>query len=158
MVFVLIGISAHPVWIGLMLSYFLGYKWDLFPVAGYCDFLYDPQTLEPVRRPTLLGLPPVPAMVHLRAPLRRALRADDPGDVLEVNDEDYVRTAYGKGAERCRVMRKHVLRNALLPVVTMLGMDVGLAFAGAIFIESVFQLPGSGTAALSRAPRRLTYR
>ena len=64
--------------------------------------------------------------------------------MLEVKNEDYIRTAYGKGAGEIRIMRKHVLRNALLPVVTMLGMDVGLAFAGAIFIESVFQLPGVG--------------
>jgi peptide/nickel transport system permease protein len=64
--------------------------------------------------------------------------------VIETLDEDYVRTAQAKGASRWRVLRIHVLRNALLPVVSMLGMDFGLAFGGAIFIETVFGLPGMG--------------
>ena len=58
--------------------------------------------------------------------------------------EDYVRTARAKGAPRGRVMRSHVLRNSMLPVVTMLGMDIGLALGGAIFTESIFGLPGLG--------------
>jgi peptide/nickel transport system permease protein len=64
--------------------------------------------------------------------------------LLEALDEDYVRTARAKGAGGLRVMRKHVFRNALMPVITMLGMDVGVAFAGALFIETVFTLPGTG--------------
>jgi peptide/nickel transport system permease protein len=70
----------------------------------------------------------------------RMLRAS----LLEAMNDDYVRTARAKGAGRFRVMRRHVLRNALLPVVTMIGMDIGVAFAGAIFIEQIFQLPGIG--------------
>jgi peptide/nickel transport system permease protein len=66
------------------------------------------------------------------------------GSVLEVLNEDYVRTARAKGAGRARVIRKHVLRNAMLPVVTMIGMDVGIAFGGTLFIETVFDLPGMG--------------
>ena len=144
MVFVLIGVSAHPVWIGLMLSYFLGYQWDIFPMAGYCDFLYDPQSSNLCGGPRFwayhLVLPWFAFALLFAALYARMIRAS----MLEVMNEDYIRTAYGKGAGELRVMRKHVLRNALLPVVTMLGMDVGLAFAGAIFIESVFQLPGVG--------------
>jgi len=144
MVFVLIGVSAHPVWIGLMLSYFLGYQWDIFPIAGYCDFLYDPQSSNLCGGPRFwayhLVLPWFAFALLFAALYARMIRAT----MLEVKNEDYIRTAYGKGAGEFRVMRKHVLRNALLPVVTMLGMDVGLAFAGAIFIESVFQLPGVG--------------
>jgi peptide/nickel transport system permease protein len=64
--------------------------------------------------------------------------------LLEVLEEDYIRTARAKGASEARVVRSHALRNALLPIVTMLGMDVGIAFGGAIFIESVFGLPGIG--------------
>ena len=59
-------------------------------------------------------------------------------------NEDYVRTARAKGAPESRVLTRHVLRNALLPVVTMLGMDIGLALGGAIFTETVYQLPGLG--------------
>jgi peptide/nickel transport system permease protein len=64
--------------------------------------------------------------------------------VLETFDEDYVRTARAKGASGWRVLRSHVLRNAMLPVVTMLGMDIGMFLSGTIFIESVFGLPGLG--------------
>src|SRR5262249_40042496 len=64
--------------------------------------------------------------------------------LLEALNEDYVRTARAKGASESRVMRKHVFRNSLMPVITMLGMDVGVAFAGALFIETVFTLPGMG--------------
>ena len=61
----------------------------------------------------------------------RMIRAN----VMETMNEDYVRTARAKGAPESRVMRSHILRNALLPVVTMLGMDIGLALGGAIFTE-----------------------
>jgi peptide/nickel transport system permease protein len=64
--------------------------------------------------------------------------------VIEAMNEDYVRTARAKGAPEHIVIRRHVLRNALLPVVTMLGMDIGVALGGAVFTESVYQLPGLG--------------
>jgi peptide/nickel transport system permease protein len=74
--------------------------------------------------------------------------------VLEAYDEDYVRTARAKGAREVRVLRAHVLRNALLPIVTMVGMDVGLASGGALFIEQVFWLPGLGRLAVTSLSRR----
>jgi peptide/nickel transport system permease protein len=63
-------------------------------------------------------------------------------------NEDFVRTARAKGASESRVMRSHILRNALLPVVTMLGMDIGIALGGAIFTEAVYTLPGLGRTAV----------
>ena len=75
MVFVLIGISAHPVWIGLIFAYFFGFKAGLFPITGYCDF-FNPS--GGLRRAGPVGLPPDPALGDVRDPLRRALRADDP--------------------------------------------------------------------------------
>jgi peptide/nickel transport system permease protein len=63
---------------------------------------------------------------------------------METMSEDYVRTARAKGASQRRVMVHHVLRNSMLPVVTILGMDLGLALGGAIFTESIFNLPGLG--------------
>ena len=66
--------------------------------------------------------------------------------ILETLNEDYVRTARAKGASEWRVLRKHVLRNALMPVIAMLSMDmVVISITGVIFIETVFQLPGLGT-------------
>jgi peptide/nickel transport system permease protein len=70
-------------------------------------------------------------------------------NVMEALGEDYVRTARAKGAPEWLVMRSHVLRNALLPVVTMLGMDIGIALGGAIFTESVYGLPGLGKTAIN---------
>ena len=69
-------------------------------------------------------------------------------NVMETMNEDYVRTARAKGASESRVMRSHILRNALLPVVTMLGMDIGIALGGAIFTEAVYTLPGLGRTAM----------
>ena len=68
--------------------------------------------------------------------------------VLDTLNEDYVRTARAKGAPERRVLVHHVLRNAMLPVVTMLGMDVALALGGAVLLEQVFGLPGLGYVAL----------
>jgi peptide/nickel transport system permease protein len=70
----------------------------------------------------------------------RVLRSN----ILDTINEDYVRTARAKGAPESTVIVKHVLRNALLPVVTMLGMDIGIALGGAIFTESIFGLQGLG--------------
>ena len=69
--------------------------------------------------------------------------------VLDVSNEDYVRTARAKGAPEWVVIRSHILRNALLPVVTLLGLDIGAALGGAIFTETVFALPGLGQTALA---------
>jgi peptide/nickel transport system permease protein len=144
MVFVLIGVSAHPVWLGLMLSYLFGVRWDVMPIAGYCDFAYDPASSSQCGGPTYwayhLVLPWITFALLFAALYARMIRAS----ILESMNEDYVRTAKGKGAGEWRVVRHHVLRNALLPVVTMLGMDLGLAFSGVIFVETVFQLPGMG--------------
>jgi peptide/nickel transport system permease protein len=74
--------------------------------------------------------------------------------VLEALGEDYVRTARAKGASEPRILRVHVLRNALLPVVTMLGMDIGIALGGAVFVERVYGLPGLGGIAIQSLGRR----
>jgi peptide/nickel transport system permease protein len=143
MTFVLIGISAHPVWIGLLLSYFAGYKLHLTPIAGYCDFFPGSPAAQcngPVNWAYHLILPWITFMILFAALYVRLVRAN----VMETMSEDYVRTARAKGATERRVMVQHVLRNSMLPVVTILGMDLGLALGGAIFTESIFNLPGLG--------------
>jgi peptide/nickel transport system permease protein len=150
-VFVLIGISAHPVWIGLILSYVFGEKLGLAPGGGYCD-LVSPSTScgGPLQWAWHLWLPWVTFALMFAAIYMRMVRAS----VLEALGEDYVRTARAKGASEARIMRRHVLRNAMLPVVTMLGMDIGLALGGAVFVERVFGLPGLGGIALQSLARR----
>ena len=143
MTFVLIGISAHPVWIGLLFSYFFGYRLGLTPIAGYCNFFGGTpgaQCSGPVNWAYHLLLPWIVFMILFAALYVRLIRAN----VMETMSEDYVRTARAKGASERRVMVQHVLRNSLLPVVTILGMDIGLALGGAIFTEFIFNLPGLG--------------
>jgi peptide/nickel transport system permease protein len=147
MIFVLIGISAHPVWIGLLLIYFVGYKAGLAPLGGYCDMI-NPSTGcgGPVEWAHALVLPWITFMFLYAALYTRMIRAN----VLETMNEDYVRTARAKGAPEWLVMRSHILRNAMLPIVTMLGLDVGILLGGALFTETVFGLPGLGKTALER--------
>jgi peptide/nickel transport system permease protein len=149
--FVLIGISAHPVWIGLILLYVFSEKLHLAPGGGYCD-LVSPTTAcgGPVQWAWHLWLPWLTFALMFAAIYMRMVRAS----VIEALGEDYVRTARAKGASEQRVLRNHVLRNALLPIVTMLGMDIGLALGGAVFVERVYGLPGLGGIALQSLARR----
>jgi peptide/nickel transport system permease protein len=141
MIFVLIGASAHPVWLGLVLSYVFGYRLHVFPITGYCDMI-GPATFcgGPTQWAYHLILPWFTFACVFAALYARMIRAS----MLETMDEDYVRTARAKGAGTSQVVRRHVLRNAMLPVISMLGMDFGVAFAGALFVETVFGLPGMG--------------
>jgi peptide/nickel transport system permease protein len=141
MLFVLVGISTHPLWVGLIFAYFFGFKLGIFPITGYCDFINPSGDCGgPVQWAYHLVLPWVTFAILFAALYVRMIRAN----VMEALNEDYVRTARAKGAPEWRVLRSHVLRNALLPVVTMLGMDIGIALAGAIFTETVYGLPGLG--------------
>ena len=144
MVFVLIGVSAHPVWLGLIFSYLLGYRAAPVPDRRVLRLRLRREQPEPVRRAEATGrttwfCPGSRSRFLFAALYARMIRAS----LLETMDEDYVRTARAKGASEWRVLRKHVLRNALMPVIAMLSMDmVVISVTGVIFIETVFQLPG----------------
>lgn len=144
MLFVLAGVSAHPLWLGLMLSYVFGFKLGIAPSnAGYCDFV-SPQPGAicggPVQWAYHLLLPWLTFAFFFAALYTRMIRAQ----VAEALNDDWVRTARAKGASEWRVMRVHVLRNALLPVVTMVGMDMGVAVGSVLFVEEAYGLPGLG--------------
>lgn len=148
MVFILVGISAPVVWIGLLLQYFVGFKWGLTPNAGYCDVIDPPAGAScggPADWAYHMILPWLTFAILFAASYARMVRAN----VMDTLGEDYVRTARAKGAPENVVIRRHVLRNALLPVVTMLGLDIGVALGGAIFTEAIFNLPGLGRLALN---------
>jgi len=148
MIFILIGISAPVVWIGLLLQYFVGFKWGLTPNAGYCDVIDPPAGAScggPADWAYHMILPWLTFAILFAASYARMIRAN----VMDTLGEDYVRTARAKGAPENVVVRRHVLRNALLPVVTMLGLDIGVALGGAIFTEAIFNLPGLGRLALN---------
>jgi peptide/nickel transport system permease protein len=142
MVFVLVGISAPVFWVGLILQYFFGFRLHVLPNAGYCDLINPSSGACGGPWPWFqhLILPWMTFALLFAAIYARMIRAN----VMDTLNEDYVRTARAKGAPQSTVLFKHVLRNALLPIVTMLGMDIGLALGGAIFTESVFGLHGLG--------------
>jgi peptide/nickel transport system permease protein len=123
----LFGLSMPVFWTGLVLIVVFALWLPWLPVGG-------------VGSPSHLVLPAVTLALPSVAMVARMTRSS----VLEVLREDYVRTARAKGAPESQVLRAHVLRNALLPVVTMLGMDISVALGGAIFTESVYSLPGLG--------------
>jgi len=143
MVFVLFGVSAPTVWVGLMLIYFVGFRLGWTPINGYCTPIPQHDVGEcggiwPWA--SHLILPWITLAIGSAALYTRLIRAN----VMETMSEDYVRTARAKGASPQRVLVQHVLRNSMLQVVTILGMDLGLLLGGALFIEVVFNLPGLG--------------
>jgi peptide/nickel transport system permease protein len=144
MIFVLIGVSAHPIWIGLIFEYVFGVKLGWTPIANYANFFGAPAGSGLPGGPWQwfyhLILPWITFAILFAALYVRMIRAN----VMETLNEDFVRTARAKGAPERQVLFSHVLRNALLPVVTMLGMDIGVALGGAIFTETVYQLHGLG--------------
>jgi peptide/nickel transport system permease protein len=143
LVFVLIGVSVPAVWIGLILSYLFGFRLGWLPIADYCNFFPShglPICSGPAEWAYHLILPWTTFMLLYAALYTRMIRAA----VRETVREDYVRTAQAKGASPRRVLFHHVLRNSVLSVVTILGMDLGHAFGAAVFVESVFNLNGLG--------------
>ncbi len=152
MLFVLIGISAPPFWLGMILAYVFGFRLGWTPIGDYCNFFPHSAGAEcsgPVHWAYHLLLPWATFTFLFAALYVRLIRAS----MLEVAGEDYVRTARAKGASGRRVVVHHILRNSLLPIVTMLGMDIALALGGALFIERVFNLHGLGGELITSATR-----
>jgi peptide/nickel transport system permease protein len=135
-VLALIGISLPVFWIGALMNYYLGFKAGLFPNGGYVEL-----TEDPVDWAYHLIMPWVALSLLFIGIYSRVLRSN----VLDTMGEDYVRTARAKGLPERQVLLKHVLRNSLIPVVTLWGLDFGLVVGGgAILTETVFDLDGVG--------------
>lgn len=136
-VLALIGISVPVFWLGALVNYYLGYKLGWFPNGGYVEIgegglwqwayhLFMPWT--------------VLALLFIGV-YSRVLR----GTILETQNEDFVRTARAKGLSEKQVMRRHVLRTSLIPIITLWGLDFGIVIGGgAILTEAVFDLQGVG--------------
>jgi peptide/nickel transport system permease protein len=134
----LIGISMPVFWLGIIMRYYFaeGGLMTLFP-----DGEYVPLTEDPVQWFWHLLLPWFVLAVLFIGFYGRVMR----GNILDTINEDYVRTARAKGLEPHRVMRKHVLRNSLIPIVTLFGLDFAAVLGGgAILTETVFDLHGVG--------------
>jgi peptide/nickel transport system permease protein len=130
------GISIPVFLIATVFLYFLTYKIELFPAGGYVPLLDDP-----IQWAYHLILPWFTLAILNVGFYSRVLRSN----MLDVMSEDYVRTARAKGLDERRVMTRHVLRNSLIPIVTLFGLDFGATiFGGAIITEVIFGLGGVG--------------
>jgi peptide/nickel transport system permease protein len=135
-VLALIGISMPVFWIGALMSYYLGFKAGIFPNGGYVEFADDP-----VQWFWHLVLPWTALAILFIGIYSRVLR----GNILDTLNEDYVRTARAKGLSERQVMIRHVLRNSMIPIVSLWGLDFGAVVGGgAILTETVFNLQGVG--------------
>jgi peptide/nickel transport system permease protein len=132
-----VGIAVPSFWLGILLSLFLGLYLKWLPPSGYAPLWPNP--IEGLR---YLLLPALTLGLGISAVLIRYLRAA----LLEVLGRDYVRTARAKGLAETSVIRRHAVRNALIPVVTIVGLQLGAFMGGAVITESIFDWPGLGRA------------
>jgi peptide/nickel transport system permease protein len=135
----LLGVSIPAFWLGPMLLLGLSLALQHLPDAR--------GALEPVR---ILWLPALTLAAALAARLTRMTRAS----VLDVLGQDYIRTARAKGLPERWVLLKHALRNAMLPVTTLLGLQFGALLGGSVIIEKIFARPGLGTLLLEAVETR----
>jgi peptide/nickel transport system permease protein len=129
------GLSIPSFWLGTLALLLPAIWWDYLPPIGKVSFFDNPkQNLEQYLLPSLV------LAIGGSAGLMRLTRSA----VLEVLRNDYVRTAYAKGLRQRIVVVRHVLKNALIPVVTVIGLQVATLIGGAVIIETIFNLPGVG--------------
>ena len=131
----LVSLSLPSFWLGLMLIILFSLKLDLVPIVGY-----QPIGARSWSGLRFLILPSAALGTYLAALLTRLTRSS----MLEVLGQEYVRTARAKGLRNAAVLVRHALRNALIPIVTVLGINVGILLGGSAVIETVFVLPGVG--------------
>jgi len=130
-----LGITLPVFWLGILLVYVFGLKLHWLPIGGYTspfeDFwLNTRQLIMPVICECVLGV----------ASMSRQMRSS----VLEVARQDYIRTAWSKGLREHRIVIKHMLKNSLIPIVTLMGFAIGMIFGGSVLVETVFNIPGMG--------------
>ena len=130
-----LGVVLPQFWLGILLIYFFAYKWGVLPTYGYTspfdDFwLSTKQIIMPV---IVLGSLPLCLVT-------RQMRSS----MLEITGQDYIRTAWSKGLNEKLVIQRHMLRNSLIPVITVMAMGVPHIFAGSVLVEVVFNISGMG--------------
>jgi peptide/nickel transport system permease protein len=130
-----VGITIPQFWLGILLIYSFGLKLDLLPIYGYTSpfddlWMNTKQIIMPVICLAITG------MAYTARQMRSAM--------LEVIRQDYIRTAWSKGLIERVVIIKHALKNSLIPVITLMGIGLGLVFGGAVLVETVFAIPGIG--------------
>jgi peptide/nickel transport system permease protein len=140
-----LGISAPEFLVGTVLIYVFALKLGWFQAAGFARIEDDP-----IRNIKSLLLPGLSLGFARAALLTRLVRAE----VLETLSQDFIRTARAKGLRDRVVMTRHALRNAMLPVVTVAGLQIGAVLGGSVIVESLFVLPGMGTYGINALQKR----
>jgi peptide/nickel transport system permease protein len=130
-----IGITIFVPWLGLILMLIFGLKLGWLPIAGYTSpfenfWMSTKQILMPIICLAITGL----------GFIARQTRSS----MLEVIKQDYIRTAWSKGLREQTVIMRHALKNSLIPVITLLGIGIGMVFGGSVLVETVFAIPGVG--------------
>jgi len=135
-VLAMMGVSFPPFFLGAVLIYYLGYKAKIFPLGGYVPLFNDP-----VQWAVHLVLPWFTLSVLFIGFYSRVLRST----ILDTINEDYVRTARAKGLSERQVLVRHILRNSLIPIISLWGLDLAQVIGGgAILTESIYNLHGVG--------------
>jgi len=130
-----IGVCIPVFWLAILLIYLLGLQLHWLPIYGYTSpfenfWLNTRQIIMPVFCEAIAGL-------STTARLTRS-------SMLEVTRQDYIRTAWSKGLRERTVIMRHALKNGLIPIVTVLGMGIGMVFAGSVIVETIYAIPGIG--------------
>ena len=131
-----LGIAVPSFFVGLLLVLVVSVKWDLLPAQGFPTDGWD----DPAEALRALALPVITLAISQGAVLFRFVRSA----ALDVIGQDYMRTARAKGLTRSQALVRHGLRNASVPIVSILGVQIASLIAGVLVIERVFQLPGVG--------------
>lgn len=142
---------AMPVfWVGLLLVLIFSVAWPIFPAFGMSSFIQKPGMAGVMDTLHHLVLPMLTLALFFLAVYVRVGRAA----TLEVLGRDFVRTARAKGASPAQVLRRHVLRNSVLPIITLAGLQAGQLLGGSIVVETVFAWPGIGRLAFDALMQR----
>jgi peptide/nickel transport system permease protein len=142
-----VGISIPDFFLGMVLVYLFALQWPLFPTSGITTSGVAYSVLDNLRH---LVLPALALGLVRTAAFMRYTRAS----VLEVMNNDYVRTARAKGLRERLVVVRHIVRNALIPVVTVIGLSLPVLFGGAVIVETIFQWAGIGLMFISAVTGR----
>ena len=137
MVLAMIGVSAPAFWVAIILQIAFGLKLNLLPISGFDT-------------PASYILPSIALGARYAGSMARITRTS----MLEVMGQDYIRTAKAKGVSRWSVVMKHALKNAMIPIVTLVGTDFGYMLTGSMLIEKVFSIPGIGKLAVDAMSNR----
>ena len=137
MVLSIVGVSAPAVWVAIILQILFGLKLNVLPISGFDT-------------PASYILPSLALGARYAGNIARITRTS----MLEVLGQDYIRTAKAKGAMRWAVILKHALKNAMIPIVTLVGTDFGYMLTGSMLIEKVFSIPGIGKLAVDAMSNR----